>query len=558
VFAAARGVRGGGADGASHVAPRAGVIAAARRSGASAASAAAVDAPPEETGFDSLQLPEDLVARLEELRLTSPTPIQKKAIPRVLQGRSSALQSHTGSGKTLAYLLPVLARCMEAQREGGRKAGVQAMVVAPSQELAMQIVREAERLLGMDGKTAVQQLIGGANINRQMDALRRNRPVLVVGTPGRLSELSRLGALQTHSTRTLVLDEADQLLETCYWRDMVRIREHTGRKLADGERQTVVVSATLTEDNIGRYAAWAKDIELVAAGARGGSSSSSSSSSGDEGGDETGAEAQIAELAQSLSPDLSHHSVRVANPRHKVDTLRRCIHASGSDRALVFLNFGRRLRDTADKLAARNLEVGVLNGDMNKQERGRVLGHFRRGTFRVLVTSQVAARGLDVPECDAVFNFEVPSGASDYVHRAGRTGRIGNAGVVLTLAEDKEAFVLNKFSKQLGVDITPVDAVDGALVPAARGGKGRPSRGPSRDWQSLNASNTLPQRRRSRSNSGSSRSKSAPPLQRQRRTRGAAGAGAGAEREGGDYDDSGDENDGGRSRPSRKWGWRAS
>jgi superfamily II DNA/RNA helicase len=161
-------------------------------------------------------------------------------MPTILDGHDAALQSYTGSGKTLAYLLPVLSRVgpLRELPEGEKvnieetvnRGGVEAVIVVPSRELAMQIVREAERILGPEYKKVVQQLIGGANQGRQEEALKRNKPCIVVGTPGRISEISKAGKLHTHGCRFLVLDEADQLLSIKFRSDMRRILEHVGQR----------------------------------------------------------------------------------------------------------------------------------------------------------------------------------------------------------------------------------------------------------------------------------------------------------------------------------------
>lgn len=171
-------------------------------------------------------------------------PMQVAAIPTILGGHDAALQSYTGSGKTLAYLLPILSKVGPLRELQGEdtvtedtinRDGVEAVIVVPSRELAMQIVREAERILGPKYKKVVQQIIGGANQSRQEEALKRNKPCIVVGTPGRISEISKAGKLHTHGCRFLVLDEADQLLSIKFRGDMRRILEHVGqrRNIAD-------------------------------------------------------------------------------------------------------------------------------------------------------------------------------------------------------------------------------------------------------------------------------------------------------------------------------------
>jgi len=427
--------------------------------------------PPEESApadatpksFADLGLCKHLCAALDATGFKHPSPPQLATIPMLNEGTNVAMQSYTGSGKTMAYLLPVLNRVVLDQQKprGERADGIQCLVVVPSQELGMQIVRQVERVLGEFGKDITQQCIGGANIRRQEEQLRRKRPLVVVGTPGRIAELSRSGILRTHGVKCLVLDEADDLLASNFRRDMARIVDHVGKGVLGG-RQTVIVSATLKRETLDQYSYMAPGLVHVKATRR---ELEKAAAEGAEG-------AETSDVAASLPPTLEHYSV-VAEGRHKVDRLRRAIHATGAERALVFLNFGHRLTDTRDKLAARGMPCGVLHGGMNKLERANELAAFRRGDFRALLVSDLAARGIDVPEIDAVFNLDLPTDETHYVHRAGRTGRMGADGMVMTLADPNESFVLTKIQRKLGIDIKAADLQKGRVVPD-RGNKPTP------------------------------------------------------------------------------------
>jgi superfamily II DNA/RNA helicase len=427
--------------------------------------------PPEESApadatpksFADLGLCKHLCAALDATGFKHPSPPQLATIPMLNEGTNVAMQSYTGSGKTMAYLLPVLNRVVLDQQKprGERANGIQCLVVVPSQELGMQIVRQVERVLGEFGKDITQQCIGGANIRRQEEQLRRKRPLVVVGTPGRIAELSRSGILRTHGVKCLVVDEADDLLASNFRRDMARIVDHVGKGVLGG-RQTVIVSATLKRETLDQYSYMAPGLVHVKATRR---ELEKAAAEGAEG-------AETSDVAASLPPTLEHYSV-VAEGRHKVDRLRRAIHATGAERALVFLNFGHRLTDTRDKLAARGMPCGVLHGGMNKLERANELAAFRRGDFRALLVSDLAARGIDVPEIDAVFNLDLPTDETHYVHRAGRTGRMGADGMVMTLADPNEFFVLTKIQRKLGIDIKAADLQKGRVVPD-RGNKPTP------------------------------------------------------------------------------------
>lgn len=452
-----------------------------------------------------------LMPGLETFRFEEPTDIQRTAIPAILSGKNVAVQSYTGSGKTLAYLLPILSMAIErseaewagaTRKTVGLLGKVQAVVVAPSRELAMQIVRVAKSLLPPSAQRSVQQCIGGANMIRQREALKQYKPILVVGTPGRLAELSRDGSLQTHSCRILVLDEVDQLLAPQFREEMVRITEHTGKKVASG-RQTILVSATLSPQVLLLCQTWCPNpTHLVASAAAAATASSSQTLpfsvpppdvafSQPASSDSSASSARPAwgwglpksttympelesgigsaggygnrDAAPAIAPGLTHLKI-ISAPQHRVDTLRRAIHALGVQKALVFMNFQHRLKDSQGKLQARNMQVGSLHGDMTKQERQTTLEAFRTGKYRALLVSDVVARGLDVPDCDAVFNLELPSDAAHYAHRAGRTGRAGRRGTVVTIATAKDDFVVQRFGNRLKIEINEVELREGSVV----------------------------------------------------------------------------------------------
>ncbi|KAM7256862.1 hypothetical protein ACFE04_012603 [Oxalis oulophora] len=439
-------------------------------------------APFSATSFSELGLPSLLVESLEKVGFTIPTDVQAAAIPTIIKNRDCVIQSYTGSGKTLAYILPILSGLGPLSDkspvvESGKKKGIEAVIVAPSRELGMQIVREFEKLLGPSNKQVVQQLVGGANRSRQEEALRKNKPVIVVGTPGRIAEISSAGKLHTHDCKFLVLDEVDELLSFNFRESMHRILEHVGRKStseASGPsgplvrrvgRQTIMVSATVPFSVIRAATSWGNEpllvqakkvvpLESVPKGPVNLSRNSNSSS------DPT---AQSQAAVQSLPPGLKHY-YSVAKLQHKVDTLRRCVHAIDAKSVIVFMNHTRQLKDTVFKLEARGLKAAELHGDLGKLGRSTTLKKFRNGEIRILVTNELSARGLDVAECDLVVNLELPTDAIHYAHRAGRTGRLGRKGTVVTICEESQVFVVKKMQKQLGVAIPNCDFTDGKIV----------------------------------------------------------------------------------------------
>ncbi|KAK6935352.1 Helicase, C-terminal [Dillenia turbinata] len=435
--------------------------------------------------FSELGLPQKLIERLDREGLTVPTDVQSSAIPTILKNHDVVIQSYTGSGKTLAYLLPILSQVDPLRElpssgdESGKKMEIEAVIVAPSRELGMQIVREVERLLGPADKRQVQQLVGGANRSRQEEALKKNKPVIVVGTPGRIAEISAAGKLHTHGCRFLVLDEVDELLSFNFRGDMHRILEHVGRRPgADPnalkgslarrtERQTILVSATVPLSVMRAARSWGTDPLLVRAKSvvplESVSLSGPVNSSGPLASLESTSKQQSQAAVESLPPHLKHYYC-VTRIQHKIDTLRRCVHALDAKCVIAFMNHTKQLKDSVFKLEARGLKAAELHGDLGKLGRSTTLKKFRNGEIRVLVTNELSARGLDVPECDLVVNLDLPTDSIHYAHRAGRTGRLGRKGYVVTICEEPEVFVVKKLQKQLGTPIPSCEFTEGKLV----------------------------------------------------------------------------------------------
>ncbi|WPK13717.1 DEAD/DEAH box helicase [Lysinibacillus louembei] len=332
--------------------------------------------------------------------------IQQEMIPAMLDGKDIVAESPTGSGKTLAYVLPIL------NKVSGSKKQTQALIVAPSQELAMQIVNVIrEWIVGTD--ITVQQLIGGANSARQIEKLKK-KPTIVVGTPGRLNELARSGKLKLKEIETIVLDECDQLLSREY-RVVVK-------SFIDGAaygRQVVVVSATITEE-----------IEIVAE------------------------RLMFEPIHIKIKPEdmvkvgkIVHSYVKV-DERDKTDLLRRLANISGV-RALAFVNNIDQVLMKQNKLAYKDAPIVALHSDMKKEERQKTLEAFRKGDARILIATDIAARGLDITGLTHVIHVDVPRTIEQYTHRSGRTGRAGADGEVLTLLSYRDEKTYKKWLREL-------------------------------------------------------------------------------------------------------------
>ncbi|WP_195575812.1 DEAD/DEAH box helicase [Paenibacillus sp. 1001270B_150601_E10] len=358
--------------------------------------------------FSELHIREDYVARLNTREITTASPVQAEAIPAALDGRDVLAQSQTGTGKTLAYLLPVLMKLRPEEKR------TQAVVVAPTQELAMQIVREAEFLVESTD-IRVLPLIGGAALHRQVDKLKL-RPELVVGTPGRIRELVEMKKLKIHEVSIIVIDEVDHVLQQGGGADMDIVLNRAPR-----DRQLLFFSATVPDEVRGLADKWMQDPVYIG----------------------IDPDKRVA--------DTIVHSFFVTEEREKIDMLRKLVRHWEPKRALVFVNDSSMIGEWEAKLRFAKMSVASLYGDAPKQERVRVLRQFREGEFQLLLATDVAARGLDIPELPFVFSLQPAIDAEHYVHRAGRTGRMGRKGVSVNLITEKERFIMRKFQKQLNI-----------------------------------------------------------------------------------------------------------
>ncbi|MFP7201377.1 DEAD/DEAH box helicase [Lysinibacillus halotolerans] len=334
--------------------------------------------------------------------------VQDEMIPAMLDGKDIVAESPTGSGKTLAYVLPIL------NKVDGSKKQTQALIVAPSQELAMQIVEVIrEWTAGTD--ITVQQLIGGANSARQIEKLKK-KPTIVVGTPGRLNELARANKLKLKEIQMVVLDECDQLLSREY-----RVIVKSFIEGAAYGRQVVVVSATITDE-----------IKLVASRMM--------------------FEPVLIEIKPEDMVQVGKvvHSFIKVDERDKTDMLRRLSNIEGL-RGLAFVNNIDQVLMKETKLKYRDAKVVTLHSDMKKEERKKALDAFRKGDSRILIATDIAARGLDIEGLTHVIHVDVPRTMEQYTHRSGRTGRAGADGEVMTLLSYKDEKTYKKLTRELNV-----------------------------------------------------------------------------------------------------------
>lgn len=372
-----------------------------------------------------MHIHEDIASKLEEQQIIEPSHIQRLSIPLILEGKSLTAQSPTGTGKTLAYVLPVL------QRIETRSDNLQVVVIVPTQELAVQILH-VFRTYAEQLQVRVQAVIGGASMQRQLDKL-KEKPHVLVGTPGRLEEMSATRKLKWHEVRTIVLDEADQLIKLGETTALEKLVHRAPR-----DRQLLLFSATITQEIRAAAGKWMTEPIHVEA--------------------EKGGEGEHAHV---------DHVAIVTEEREKIDTLRKLIRHLSVRSAMIFVQETDHIREVAEKLTYHGLPAEMLYGEAGSRERAEAMRRFRDARTQLLVTTDLASRGLDIPGLSHVFMFDPPIDADQYVHRAGRTGRMGRAGTVVLLLTPRQSFLVEKYNKAIGVSIQRKQLERGALKEAS-------------------------------------------------------------------------------------------
>jgi ATP-dependent RNA helicase RhlE len=370
-----------------------------------------------ELGLDAAQL-----RVCESLGYTTPTPIQQQAIPVVLEGHDLIGCAETGTGKTAAFLLPILRKLSDTRRPG-----VRVLVLAPTRELALQIQKNYGELNTVKNNRSVI-VMGGANIKAQIADLRRGATV-VIATPGRLLDLTERGALNLSHVEVLVLDEADRMLDMGFLPAIRRILS-----LVPTKRQTLLFSATLPSEIERLARSTMKQPKLIEVSPRG--------------------------RAATLVEQTAYHVSAESKTALLLDLLER----ENFERVLVFARTRRSAERLSHILAARDHQVSRIHSDRSQPQREAALRGFREGRTRVLVATDIAARGLDVDSVSHVINYDVPAAPEDYVHRIGRTGRAGNTGQAITIVTPIDELSLRAIERLMGKTVK-------RIVPDGFGGK---------------------------------------------------------------------------------------
>ena len=368
--------------------------------------------------FDLLS--DKLKQSVQELGFSSPTPVQSEVIPKILNGESVLFQSDTGTGKTFAYLFPLITKLDALEANDSLNSNVKIIIIAPTFELASQINVACKSVT--DIKTAL--LIGGVPIKRQIELL-KEKPQIVIGTASRIVELIHLKKLKIENLFAVVFDETDRLLKKEAISDTSDLRN-----LLSPNTQIIACSATINKQTKIFFAV-SKNIILPP--------------------------------ENILKEKITHWAIFAEN-RDKIDTLRKFLAAENPKKALVFTSRADQVENIFNKLTYKKVECSCLHAKTDKQHRKNAIDFFRRGKTPVLITSDLAARGLDIPDIQYIIQMDLPQDEDFFVHRCGRTARAGKTGINVVIGDEWEMHHYAKLEKKFGLTVFPKEIRNGKVV----------------------------------------------------------------------------------------------
>ncbi|MFK8044635.1 MAG: DEAD/DEAH box helicase [Crocinitomicaceae bacterium] len=364
--------------------------------------------------FSKLGLSPEILEAIEKQGYTTPSPIQEKAIPEVLNGRDVLASAQTGTGKTAAFTLPIIEKILQSSAH--KKRAVKALIITPTRELAAQILKNVQDYTKFTGiKSTV--IFGGVKQNSQVNALRQGIDILIA-TPGRLLDLSQQRLVDLRQVETLVLDEADRMLDMGFLKDIKRIIN-----LLPKERQNLLFSATFSKEIKGLAQSFLNN------------------------------PVQIEVTPENTAVEIIEQKAFRVDKSDKYNVLFKLINEGNWQQALIFTRTKHGANRLAEKLTKKGYNASAIHGNKSQNQRTKALDGFKKGKVRILVATDIAARGLDIPLLPHVVNFELPNIAEDYVHRIGRTGRAGADGVAISLVDIEEVAYLRGIEKLIGEKI---------------------------------------------------------------------------------------------------------
>lgn len=374
--------------------------------------------------FKELGLTDILISALHKQGINEPSEVQENTIPVVLAKKDVIARAETGSGKTLAYLLPVFMNIDTKLRSA------QCIVLTPTHELAVQVHRQAELLAvnsGMDIRSAL--IIGNAGMTRQLERL-KEKPQIIIGSAGRIYDLIGRKKIPAHTVKTIVVDEADRMLDRIN-SDMVRAIVKTTLK---DSRQMIFLSASMD----GEALKTAKELCMN--------------------------EPVFCMAEEKIPKSISHYCI-TSELRDKINIIRKIVHGEKAAKTIVFINNSENIEVTVEKLCYHSLKAVGLYGGIRRDERRKAINDMISGKAEIMVASDLVSRGLDIPGITHIINLDIPENPTSYLHRAGRAGRGGKPGKVISIATIGEKRYVNKCAKALGINVDYVQMREGKMVP---------------------------------------------------------------------------------------------
>lgn len=383
--------------------------------------------------FDQMALPPQLKNALAAMKFTTPTPIQAQAIPLIMEGRDILATAMTGSGKTGGFCIPMIAR-MIANTRGT------ALIMLPTRELAAQVEKVVKELLGPNSAIKSAILIGGESMPKQQQQLRA-RPRIIVGTPGRIIDHLQRGSLMLHDASYIVLDEADRMLDMGFEDQILAVLKYLPQ-----QRQTLLFSATLSPVILKLSERYLK----------------------------TPARIEIGEANKAA--DRIDQQIKHVTPEGKYDVLVSELKAREGT-VIIFVRAKYGTEKLAAKLKKSGFTADAIHGDLEQRQRERVLNAFRNRQHRILVATDIASRGLDIPHIEHVINYDLPQAPEDYIHRIGRTARAGADGAAISFITPEDALKWRNIQKLMNPNVAPDPLPAGAPSTKKKRGRGGRSGG---------------------------------------------------------------------------------
>ena len=365
-------------------------------------------------GFEELELRPELMRALSAMGFSRATPIQKRAIPPLLEGRDVIAKAPTGTGKTCSFGIPLL-ECFRPDCHD-----IQGLVICPTRELCIQIADDLKQLAAFLPEIHIVALYGGQSIQRQITALKKE-PHIIVATPGRLLDHMNRGTVWLGNVYTAVLDEADEMLKMGFIRDVRKILNAT-----PGDTQIALFSATISREVMDVAWEYQHDAVEITVEAKG-----------------------------EDRPHIAQYALQ-ADVSNRLELVCQLVNSLELTRVMIFCNRKSTVQWLAKQLQKRGCSVDCLHGDIPQAQRNRVMEGFRKGKFEILVATDVAARGIDVDDVEAVFNYDIPDENEYYLHRIGRTGRAKRHGMAITFTTDMDQFRMRDIRKYTSSDIIDI------------------------------------------------------------------------------------------------------